>query len=254
MALSAAAPKASPVAVRPGGLADRVEEQIRRLIDRGEFPRGMRLPTEFELCRRFSVSRPVIRTALAKLREAGYVNSLKGSGTMVLRGPEPGGLRFPLIRTIADIEQFFEYRAALEGEMARLAALRRTPEALHEIEDALAEPEEMLLLGAPELARDANFRFHRAVARATGNAFHVATIEQLPNLIGLGPVEVRNFGERDPAARIARLNAEHRSILDAIRARDAARAQAEMQAHITAARHHVYQRHPARIADQGEGA
>ncbi|MEO3474266.1 FCD domain-containing protein [Roseomonas sp. CAU 1739] len=235
---------------RPASLADRVEEQIRRLIDRGEFPRDVRLPTEFELCRRFSVSRPIVRTALQKLREAGYVSSLKGSGTMVLRGPDPGGLRFPLIRTIADVEQFFEYRAALEGEIARLAALRRTPEALDEIEAALVEPEQVLLLGAPELARDANFRFHRAVARATGNAFHVATIEQLPNLIGLGPVEVRNFDERDPAARIARINAEHRSILEAIHARDAARAEAEMQAHINAARQHVYQRHPAHIADE----
>ena len=110
----------------------------------------------------------------------------------------------------------------------------------------------MLRLGAPELARDANFRFHRAVARATGNAFHVATIEQLPNLIGIGPVEVRNFGELDPAARVARLNAEHRSILEAIRSRDAARAQAEMVAHITAARQYVYQRHPARLATEGE--
>lgn len=249
MARSAAA---QATAERPPSLADRVEEQIRRLIDRGEFPRDVRLPTEFELCRRFSVSRPVVRTALAKLREAGYVSSLKGSGTVVLRGPDPGGLRFPLIRTIADVEQFFEYRAALEGEIARLAAQRRTQESLDEIEAVLAEPEEVLRMGAPELARDANFRFHRAVARATGNAFHVATIEQLPNLIGIGPVEVRNFGELDPAARIARLNAEHRSILEAIRSRDAARAQAEMVAHITAARQHVYQRHPARLATEGE--
>ena len=239
---------------RPASLADRVEEQIRRLIDRGEFPRDARLPSEFELCRRFSVSRPVLRTALAALKQAGYVSPVKGSGTVVLRGPDPGGLRFPLIKTVADIEQFFEYRAALEGEIARLAAMRRTPEALAEIEATLAEPVAVLAMGAPELARDANFRFHRAVARATGNAFHVATIEQLPNLIGMGPVEVRNFDERDPAARIARLNAEHASILEAIRGRDAMRAQAEMVAHITAARQHVYQRHPVRLATTGEEA
>ena len=110
----------------------------------------------------------------------------------------------------------------------------------------------MLALGAPELARDAKFRFHRAVARATGNAFHIATIEQMPNLIGIGPVEVRNYGELDPTARIARLNAEHASILLAIRARDATRAQAEMVAHITAALWQLYQRRPARIAEQGE--
>jgi DNA-binding FadR family transcriptional regulator len=231
-----------------GTLADRVADQLRRLIERGEFPRGVRLPTEHELAARFSVSRPVLRAALAALREQGFVSSTRGSGTLVLRGPEPGALRFPLINTIADIEQFFEFRIAVEGETAALAALRHTPATLTAIEAVLAEPEEMLLLGAPELARDANFRFHRAVAAASGNAFHVATIEQLPNLVGLGPVEVRNFDEADPAARIARLNAEHRRILEAIRARDAERARAEMQAHIGAARRHVYERHPAHLA------
>jgi DNA-binding FadR family transcriptional regulator len=231
-----------------GTLAERVADQLRRLIERGEFPRGVRLPTEHELAARFSVSRPVLRAALAALREDGFVSSTRGSGTLVLRGPEAGALRFPLIETIADIEQFFEFRIALEGEIAALAAARHTPATLAAIEAVLAEPEEMLSLGAPELARDANFRFHRAVARAAGNAFHVAAIEQLPNLVGLGPVEVRNFDEPDPAARIARLNAEHRSILDAIRAREADRARAEMQAHIGAARRHVYERHPAHLA------
>lgn len=231
-----------------GTLADRVADQLRRLIERGEFPRGVRLPPEFELARRFSVSRPVLRDALAKLRDAGFVSSQRGSGTLVLRGPEPGALRFPLIRTVADLEAFFEFRVAVEGEIARLAAARHTPETLAAIEAALEEPEEVLRLGAPELARDANFRFHRAVARAGGNAFHVATVEQLPNLVGLGPVEVRNFDEAEPAARVARLTAEHRSILEAIRARDGARAQAEMAAHINGARRHVYEHHAANLA------
>jgi DNA-binding FadR family transcriptional regulator len=229
-------------------LADRVADQLRRLIERGEFPRGVRLPTEFELAARFSVSRPVVRAALATLRKEGFVSSQRGSGTMVLRGPEPGALRFPLINTVADIEQFFEYRIAVEGEIAALAAARHTPETLVGIEDVLAEPVELLQLGAPELARDANFRFHRAIARATRNAFHVATIEQLPNLVGIGPVEVRNFGVDEPAERIAGIVAEHRSILAAIRARDADRARAEMQAHISGARRHVYERHPAFLA------
>ncbi len=229
-------------------LAEQVTEQLRRLIERGEFPRGVRLPTEHELAARFSVSRPVVRAALASLRDTGFVSSTRGSGTLVLRGPDPGALRFPLINTVADIEQFFEFRIALEGETASLAALRHTPATLAAIEAVLQEPDEMLSLGAPELARDANFRFHRAVARAAGNAFHVAAIEQLPNLVGLGPVEVRNFDEPDPAARVARLNAEHRSILEAIRARDAERARAEMRAHISAARRHVYERHPAHLA------
>ncbi|WP_431281856.1 FadR/GntR family transcriptional regulator [Humitalea sp. 24SJ18S-53] len=231
-------------AARAPTLADRVEEQLRRLIDRGDFPRDCKLPTEFTLCRRFGVSRPVLRAALAKLRDQGYVSSQQGSGTLVLRGPEAGAMRFPPIATVADVESLYEFRIAIEGEVAQLAALRHTPDTLSEIENALAEAEAMVTSVSPELVRDTNFRFHRAVAHASGNGFFIATLEQMPNLIGLGPVEVRNFGLHDPVARARLIAAEHRTILDAIRRRDATLARAEMQAHIAAARQHIYQRQP----------
>ena len=54
-------------------LTSRVCEQLRRLIERGEFPKNCKLPTEAELCARFGVSRPVIRYALGRLRDDGYV-------------------------------------------------------------------------------------------------------------------------------------------------------------------------------------
>jgi GntR family transcriptional regulator, transcriptional repressor for pyruvate dehydrogenase complex len=232
-------------------LAGRVAEQLKRLIDRGEFPRDCRLPTEFALCRRFGVSRPVVRAALAMLREAGLVASLKGSGSVVLAGPEAGGQKFPLIRTVADIAQFFEFRIALEREAARLAALRHTREDLAGIEAALAEADEVLEGGHGELSGDVNFRFHRAVALATGNAFHVATMEAMPNLIGLGPIEVRHAGLAEPQARRALIQHDHRRIFEAIAARDAVRAAAEMEAHIAASQAWVFQRHPSRLALAG---
>jgi DNA-binding FadR family transcriptional regulator len=238
----AAAARARPT------LADRVAEQLGRLIERGEFPKHCRLPTEFEMCRRFGVSRPVVRAALAMLRERGVVSSTKGSGTVVLKGPEPGAApRFPLIRTIADIEEYFEFRAVVEAEAARLAAHRHTPATLAVIEAAVAESEEIAAMGAAELSGDTNFRFHRAIAEATGNGFYTAAVAQLPNLIGIGPVEVRIGGELDPRARMRVIIAEHRAILAAIERREAERAAAEMRAHINAARQVVFQRHPAQL-------
>ncbi|UFN48944.1 FadR family transcriptional regulator [Roseomonas sp. OT10] len=228
-------------------LGERVGEQLRRLIEHGEFPRDCKLPTEFELCRRFGVSRPVLRDALARLREEGYVSSQRGSGTVVLRGPNPGSLRFPVLRSVADVEQYFDFRIAVEGEAAHLAALRHTPETLAGIEAALREAEELPALGAPDLAGDMNFRFHRAVAQASQNQFFIVTLEQMPNLIGIARVEVRNFGLAEPLARARLIAAEHRSILEAIRARDGLRARLEMQAHIGAARQHIYERHPLRL-------
>jgi DNA-binding GntR family transcriptional regulator len=49
----------------------------------GAYPVGSQLPTEDELCSRFSVSRYTVREALRRLRDAGLVSSRRGAGTMV---------------------------------------------------------------------------------------------------------------------------------------------------------------------------
>jgi GntR family transcriptional regulator, transcriptional repressor for pyruvate dehydrogenase complex len=225
-------------------LASRVFDQLRRLIDRGEFPRDFKLPTEAELGTRFGVSRVVVRGALQRLREAGYIRSLQGSGSVVVRGPEFGALVYPAVQTIGDLERLYEFRITVEAQSAELAARMHTPETLDGIEEALREADRMLVLGTPELAADLNFRFHRAVALATGNPYFIVTLERIPNLIGFGRVQVRNFGLEDPIARLRGIGSDHWSIFEAIRSRDAQRARAEMESHIGAARKHIFERQP----------
>src|SRR6266567_9358403 len=53
-------------------------------IVRGVHPVGSQLPTEEELCQRFSVSRYTVREALRLLREDHLVSSRKGAGTTVV--------------------------------------------------------------------------------------------------------------------------------------------------------------------------
>lgn len=48
-----------------------IADQIRSLIDNGEFPRGSRLPVERELAKRLGVSRPSVREALIALAVEG---------------------------------------------------------------------------------------------------------------------------------------------------------------------------------------
>lgn len=222
-------------------LTARVCEQLRRLIERGEFPKNFKLPTEAELCRRFGVSRPVIRNALARLRDDGYVRSHQGSGTVVISGPDAGALTYPPVRSIADLERLFEFRLTVEVQTAAHAARHHTPSALALIEDALREADQAIALGTPELGADLNFKFHRAVARATGNPYFIVTLEQIPNLIGVGRIQVRNFGIDDPIERLRRIGAEHVSIYEAIRSRDPNRARNEMEQHIGAARQHIFE-------------
>ena len=223
-------------------LSDVVYGQILRLIVRGEYPRHCKLPTENELGIRFGVSRPVIREALAKLRDEGVVRSQQGSGTFVERGPEAGALVYPPVRSVADMHWVYEFRIIVEGQSAYMAAERHTRETLADIEKLLAEAESVIAAGAAHVGADLNFAFHRAVARATQNPYFVTTLEAIPNLIGVGRIAVRNNGLDDPAQRLRSVWLEHESIYRAIAERDAPRARTEMEAHIGNARKYIFQR------------
>jgi DNA-binding FadR family transcriptional regulator len=49
----------------------RIADQLRLLIDQGEFPVGSRLPAERELATQLGVSRPTVREALIALEVEG---------------------------------------------------------------------------------------------------------------------------------------------------------------------------------------
>jgi GntR family transcriptional regulator len=82
-----------------------VAHALKAEIAAGNFEIGAKLPTEFELCHRFDVSRSTVRQALAELESAGLVRRRQGSGTTVV-AREPA-LRYSLsIASEADILQF----------------------------------------------------------------------------------------------------------------------------------------------------
>ena len=58
--------------------------ELQASIERGDYPVGTLLPTELELCERFSVSRHTARAALAQLIRAGLVRRRPGAGTRVI--------------------------------------------------------------------------------------------------------------------------------------------------------------------------
>lgn len=61
-----------------------VARALKEEIVAGLFPVGSQLPTEDELCARFSVSRYTVREALRRLREDNLVSSRQGAGTIVV--------------------------------------------------------------------------------------------------------------------------------------------------------------------------
>ena len=75
-----------PAQSSPGGelLYLQVVNTLKDEILSGVYPIGSQLPTEEELCARFSVSRYTVREALRRLREDRLVASRQGAGTTVI--------------------------------------------------------------------------------------------------------------------------------------------------------------------------
>lgn len=73
------------------GVADhrylQVARTLRKEIVDGVYPVGSRLPTEHQLCQRFSVSRYTVREALRRLRDDNLVASRPRAGTLVVPRP-----------------------------------------------------------------------------------------------------------------------------------------------------------------------
>src|SRR4051794_29147321 len=72
-----------------GPLYLQVVSALKDEIVRGIYPVGSQLPTEEELCERFSISRYTVREAIRRLRDDHLVSSRQGAGTTVVPPVDP---------------------------------------------------------------------------------------------------------------------------------------------------------------------
>jgi GntR family transcriptional regulator, transcriptional repressor for pyruvate dehydrogenase complex len=222
-----------------GRLSGAVYERILALIVNGEFALNTRLPSEVSLSRQFGASRPVVREALARLREDKMIVSRQGSGSYVVRQPDHAVLRFAPAGSIADIQRFFEFRAELESAAAAVAAERRQPADLAAINGAFDALE--ATIAGMQLGVDEDIRFHAAVAAATHNPYYVSMQAGLRLEMSRGMTVIRNLSLLRPAARLRLVQDEHRAIVDAIDQRDTDAARAAMKSHIHNARQRMFE-------------
>lgn len=224
---------------RDRSLSDRVYEDILAMIVSGEAPVGSKLATEHSLSEQFEVSRPVLRQALKQLREDGVIVSRQGSGSYVQRRPEGAVLDFAPVGSIADIQRTFEFRAAIEGEAAYLAAERRSDADLKRLRNALQELDRCIQTG--ELGVEADEIFHEAVCKAADNQYFLAARTSMKANILTGLNLTRNLSLTKPQNRLELVQTEHYLILDAIEKRDKEAARIAMRNHVDNARKRVFE-------------
>ncbi|MCE9682946.1 FadR family transcriptional regulator [Halomonas sp. DQ26W] len=228
---------------RPGRqgqkLSDHVYGSIVDHIIKGEYAEGQRLPSEEKLAWQHGVSRPIVREALARLREDGLIRSHRGAGSFVRLRPSRAMLDFAPLDSLADIQRCFEFRMAVEAESARLAALNATAEDREALAAAFALLEQRIRENA--LGVDADYGFHLAIAHATHNRFFAETLASLEATITYGQRLARGLGLRRPTHHLPEVQEEHRRIHDCLQGRDAEGAARAMREHLGNSRRRVFE-------------
>jgi DNA-binding FadR family transcriptional regulator len=213
-------------------LAAKISSALRRDLSEGVFRPGDRLPSESALTREYSVSRTVVREAIAILRADGLVEARKGAGVFAIEVKPAKEVPFNdlAVGRISSVIELLELRTVFEVESAGLAASRRSAVQVETIVDAHRRVGDCLSAGLP--TRDADFEFHLAIAQATQNRRFPEFLQLIRSgIIPRGELQGAAPGSR-PKDYNLHLQEEHAKIVDAIIEGDADAARQYMAAHL----------------------
>jgi GntR family transcriptional regulator, transcriptional repressor for pyruvate dehydrogenase complex len=212
--------------VEPTGAVEQVVRRIGEAIGAGLLAPGERLPGQIELAETLGVARMTLRQALAVLEDAGLIEIRRGrtGGAFVAPDPPPPALDPP---TAEQLRALTDWRRAISGEAAALAALRHTAAELVSLRAAAHAAE--TAAGDAAAFRRADARFHVRIAELARSDRLVAAEAQLQ--VELGEVLAITPGP----ARARRVSqAGHGPIVAAIAKRDADAARAATIRHAEA--------------------
>lgn len=219
---------------------------LHRGIRDGEFPPGARMK-EVDLAAQLGMSRTPIREAIRQLERDGVVVVLPNRGAVVRELSEQ------------EIDDTYSLRAVLEGYCASRAAIRIDAAALERVEEIQDEFERRILIdgrlldtGDIDSLISLNKAFHVEILIGSQNSRVTDILAKATEV----PVHMKQLYWRSDRAR-AGARIHHREILEALRARDAVRADAVMRTHVYAVKDFFMQQHRAaglqRLVDERSG-
>lgn len=191
-----------------------VYEKLRERIEQGYYSPAESLP-EIELAAEYSVSRSTIKKALLMLEKDALVVIEQNKGTKVRSYSK------------AEILDFLELRAELEGFIVRLAVPKFAKKDIQKLELLISEMEKK--------REDADLLGYSAV----NQEFHALIYEVCPNKMATDMLlklktQMRKYNAKTilVPGRDARSFEEHKMILEAIQKQDASTAEKCMRSHI----------------------
>lgn len=210
----------------PHTVTDAAVEKIRQRIEAGVYPVDSLLPAQRQLSEELEISRASLREALTTLEALGLLMIRPGKGVYVQSAQvsHAHAWRFAEQSSPPDT---YQMRFALEGFVARMAALAISDADIEWLEENLAALQGALSDNELDEAAQLDFDFHMRIVAIAGNA----SIESILR----SSADIMKESQRMPFYRrelVLSTFHEHRAILDALKARDSVAAGHAIETHI----------------------
>ena len=193
-------------------VADQLYRRLRRAIIDGSIPARSRL-VEVDLAQALNASRTPVREAISRLTSDYLVKPLAYGGVEV-------------IDTQGELDEIYFIREALEGCAARLAAERATPEEIDALDALLAETEALPLNDIHSRVQ-INRQFHDLITHASRSERVIQMVEGFREFF-LSEKVLSRYSKRESQNAIA----DHREIVEAMRARDGKKCEKLIRRHV----------------------
>jgi DNA-binding GntR family transcriptional regulator len=177
---------------------------------------------ERRLASDFGISRTPVREAMAQLEREGFVRSVPRRGVYVVR------------KTKREVIELITAWAALESMAARLITQSADAQQIAGLRRMFATFDDGQLRAHLDEYSDVNIEFHQAIIRTSGNRVLNDLAENL--FTHMRMIRRKTIGEKDRADRSIR---DHMNIIEALEARDTARAEALVRDHALGLAEHV---------------
>jgi len=177
---------------------------------------------ERQLASDLGISRTPVREAMVQLEREGFVRSVPRRGIYVVR------------KTRLEVVELITAWAALESMAARLIPQNATDDEIATLRAMFATFENGRLHANLDEYSEVNIEFHQTIIRMSGNG---VLIDLAANLFAhMRMIRRKTIAESDRAARSI---SDHMNIIQAIEARDTARAEALVRDHALGLADHV---------------
>jgi len=205
-------------------------EELRHLIASPEWAQdGGKLPTERALTQRLGIGRHALRRALEVLEAEGLIWRKQGAGTFV--GSRQEVLAEQISATIprATYDEVMEVRLRLEPQIAQLAALRADDA---DVARMIELNRRSIEASDPESCELWDGAFHRQIAVAARNPMFLTLFDIMNRVRQEKAWQIVRDLAREGGTTTASVSNQHVAIIEAIDARDPARAGAAMRDHL----------------------